>query len=125
MLSQDVSAVIPGLRSIGEVDVAAKAGQKYKGLTSAEHKRFSFNFGDYCRDCGLCMPCPEKVNIPAVLRFQVFYEAYGLKEWAKKLYSGLEVKADKCTGCAQCEPKCPYSLPIKENLQKSQMNFER
>jgi uncharacterized protein len=123
VLGQDVSSVILGLRSIHEVEVAANAGDQYNGLTAEEQKHFSFDLGDYCRDCGVCMPCPEKVNIPAVLRFQSFQEVYGLKDWAKKLYGGLEVKADKCSGCGECEPKCPYNLQIVENLKKAHRGF--
>ncbi len=125
VLSQDVSAVIPGLRSISQVEAAAKAGQNYMGLTPEEQKRFNFELGEYCRDCGLCMPCPGNVNIPAVLRFLSFYEVYGLREWAKKLYSGLEVRADKCDGCGQCEPKCPHKLPIESKLQKAKRDLTR
>ena len=65
------------------------------------------------------MPCPEKVNVPATLRFETFYSVYGLKNWAKKLYGGLEVKADKCTGCGECEPKCPYNLPVTKLLKEA------
>ena len=121
VLSQDVAAVIPGLRSVGEVETAAKAAEQYRGLTAEEQKRFSFNLGEsYCRDCGLCMPCPRNVNVPAILRFQTLHEVYGLRVWAKKLYNGLEVKADACSGCGECEPKCPYRLPIQNKLQKAQ-----
>ncbi len=119
VLSQDISAVIPGLRSIGEVETAAKAGVEYKVLTAEEQKRFSFELDGCCRDCGECIPCPQNINIPAILRFQSFYEAYGLREWAKKLYGGLDVKADKCSGCGECEPKCPYRLAIKDKLQEA------
>jgi predicted aldo/keto reductase-like oxidoreductase len=123
ILGQDVSTVIPGLRSIHEVEVAANAGDTYRGLTPEEEKQFTFNLGDYCRDCGRCMPCQQKVNIPAVLRFQSFQETFGIKEWAKKLYGGLEVKADKCTGCGECEAKCPYKLQIVEKLKKVHFDF--
>ncbi len=119
VLSQDIAVVIPGLRSIGEAETAAKAGQKFKGLTDDERKRFSFDLGDYCRDCAQCLPCLQNINIPAVLRFQSFHEVYGLRQWAKKLYGGLEVKADQCSGCGECEPKCPYQLPIQNKLQKA------
>jgi uncharacterized protein len=125
VLSQDVSTVIPGLRSISEVDTATKTGNNYKGLTAKEEKRFSFNLCNYCRDCGLCMPCPQKINIPAALRFHSLHEAYGLTEWAKKLYSGLEIKADRCNGCGACEPKCPYNLQIQKNLQKSHQDLQK
>lgn len=124
VLSQDVTTVIPGLRNLSEVDIAAKTGTNYVGLTAEEQKRFNFVLGDYCRDCGLCMPCPQNINIPAILRFHNLLETYGLKEWAKKLYCGLEVKADRCSGCQECEPKCPYNLPIQRNLQKSHQDMQ-
>jgi uncharacterized protein len=126
VLGQDVATVIPGLRAIHEVEVAANIGEEYRGLTLPEPHQFTFNLGStYCRDCGECKGCPENVNIAAILHFHSFYETFGLKEWAKKLYGGLEVKADKCTGCGECEPKCPYKLPIKGLLQKSQMHLAR
>ena len=125
VLSHDVAVVIPGLRSVSEVETAAKAGKQYIGLTVEEQEHFSFNLGtDYCRDCGQCMPCPENINIPAVLRFHTLYENYSLKAWAKKLYCGLEVKADKCNGCGECEGKCPYKLSITHMLKKAQVELE-
>jgi len=63
VMSQDVSVVIAGLRSIGEVETATKAGVEFRGLTSLEQKRFRFNLeDDYCRDCGQCLPCPKKLT---------------------------------------------------------------
>ncbi len=124
-LSQDVSVVIPGLRSIREVETAAKIGQEYKGLTPKEAEHFSFKLAEnYCRDCGLCLPCPAKINIPAILRFHALYDTYGLKEWAKKLYNGLEIKADKCTRCGDCELKCPYEVPILKVLKAVQQDLK-
>ncbi len=70
------------------------------------------------------MPCSQNVNVPAVLRFYSFYEVYGLKGWAKKLYSGLDVEAYKCNGCGACEPKCPYNLPIQKMLKKAHCDLQ-
>jgi predicted aldo/keto reductase-like oxidoreductase len=120
VLSQDIATAIPGLKSIHEVETAAKAGEQYTGLTTQEMNHFNFNFGaNFCRDCGQCLPCPKNINIAAILRFQTLYEVYMLKVWAKKLYSGLEVKVDKCTECGKCEQKCPYRLAINSMLKKT------
>lgn len=125
VLSQDVSVVIPGLKSLSEVETAAKAGEQYMGLTSKEQEQFNFNLGEsYCRDCGQCLPCPQKINIAAILRFHILHNGYGLKAWAKKLYNGLEAKADKCTKCNECELKCPYQLPIVNMLEKAMVDFQ-
>jgi predicted aldo/keto reductase-like oxidoreductase len=118
-LSNEVASTLIGLRSINEVETAAKVGINYQELTALEQKQFNFNLGAYCRDCALCMPCPENINIPAILRFTCFHSIYGLKNWACKLYGGLEIKSDKCTQCGQCQPKCPYNLPIENLLKKT------
>jgi len=119
ILAQGISTVVPGFKSAKEVEIAAKVGKEFKELTPEEESLFNVNLGkDYCRDCGLCIPCPKKLNIPAILRFYDLYKTYNLKDWARKLYTGLEVKADKCDNCAICEPKCPYHLPIRKFLEE-------
>lgn len=115
-LSKDVASTLVGVRSIVEVETAAKVGINYQGLTTLEQKRFNFPLA-HCRDCAYCMPCTEKINIPAILRFASFHTVYGLKKWACKLYSGLDIKFDKCTHCGLCQPKCPYNLPIEKLLK--------
>lgn len=123
VLAQDVSTAVVGLRSIEEVEVAASVGNQYESLTRFKEENFKVEIEGYCRDCGLCLPCPQSLNIPAVLRFHMFFEAYKLENWAKKLYSGLEVGADKCIKCGECEAKCPYNLPIREMLARACADF--
>jgi len=118
VLAQDVSVVVTGMKSIEEVDAAAQVGNEYTEYTTVETNRFKVQFdGKHCRDCGLCLACPQDIDIAAILRFQTLYSAYGLKNWAKKLYSGLEVNATDCTECGVCEPKCPYNLSIMSLLK--------
>jgi predicted aldo/keto reductase-like oxidoreductase len=118
-LSKDIASTVTGLRSVFEVKITAEAGTNYQGLTHKEQKRFTFKLGTYCRDCGLCMPCHEKINIPAILRFNTFYSVYKLKNWARKLYTGLEIKPDKCIQCGESQKKCPYNLPIEQMLKET------
>ncbi len=118
VLAQDVSVVVTGMKSVEEVETAAQVGNDYRELTSDEKERYKVQFDDkHCRDCGLCLPCPQAIDIAAILRFQTLYAIYGLKNWAKKLYSGLEVDATDCTECGACEPKCPYNLPVMSMLK--------
>jgi len=124
ILTQDISTVVPGFKSVKEVEVAAKVGEEFKRLSPEEESLFKVNLGkDHCRDCGLCLPCPMKLNIPAMLRFYDLYRIYNLKEWARKLYLGLEVKADECDNCGNCEPKCPYHAPIRKFLEEIRKTF--
>jgi len=72
------------------------------------------NEGEFCRRCGYCMPCPEKITISMVMSFESVYKRLGWKDnflqWAER--------AAECKECGECEPKCPYELPIREMLPK-------
>lgn len=121
VLAQDVSVVVTGFKTVEEVEIAAKVGEEYRGLTRKEKSRFSIQFDEkQCRDCGLCLPCPQNLDIAAILRFYSLSTIYGLENWAKKLYSGLEVNVASCSECGECEPKCPYELPIMNMLLEAQ-----
>lgn len=125
VLAQDIAVVVTGFKSVEEVETAAKVGEKYRGLTSDEKDRFRVQFDEkYCRDCGLCLPCPQNLDIAAILRFHTLSTTYGLKNWAKKLYNGLEVAVTDCTECGGCELKCPYELPIMRMLLEAQAHLQ-
>lgn len=118
ILSQDISVVVTGLRSVEEVEIAAKVGHEYNRLTEEEKRRFQVMFSKkHCRDCGLCLPCPQNLDIPAMLRFHTLSVTYGLKVWASKLFEGLKVGVENCIECGECETKCPYEVPILEILK--------
>lgn len=119
ILSQKISTVIPGFKNAEEVELAIKAEKELSKLGKKEKQLPQFKLkDDYCRDCGLCLPCPQKLNIPAILRFYDLYCIYKLEAWARKLYNSLEVKAEKCNNCGICTPKCPYRIPIHTRLKE-------
>jgi predicted aldo/keto reductase-like oxidoreductase len=91
-----------------------------------------------CRLCDKCLPCPEGVNIPGIFTLEGWYDRQmwdgvvrdpgdfwmrrSLRFWfmnedrARAAYAALEVKADACTDCGECEPRCPYLLAIVAKL---------
>ena len=118
VLAQDISTIALGLGSVEQVEFAAKVGEEFDGLTGEEKERFSVQRKkEYCRDCGLCLPCPQGLNISGILRIYDLAVAYGLGDWAKKIYRPFSVKAEGCNECGECESKCPYNLPIMNMLK--------
>ncbi|PCJ63306.1 MAG: aldo/keto reductase [Planctomycetota bacterium] len=81
----------------------------------------------YCTTCGDCMPCPEDINIPEILRFRNMSKAYDMIDFGKFRYNMLESKGhwfpgtygNACTDCGDCLPKCPVQLNIPELLRST------
>lgn len=123
VLAHDVDTVIPGLRSKEEVDWSIQAADNFDGLTSDEKK--AYKFGElppepFCRECGLCVPCPEMVEIPTILRWDIYYTFYGIKNWTRDQYPKLRTRVNSCTECGECEKKCPYHLPVIRMLKEAE-----
>jgi len=127
LLAHDVATIVPGLSSVEETELAVHVGESFKGLTAEEEQLYRLKedlLTGQCRECTLCLPCPELIDIPGVLRLIYLAETFGLKDWAGKSYRGLPFKAQDCTRCGVCEPRCPYGLPIIAMLQHAEDAFK-
>jgi len=126
VLAHDVSTTIPGFSSLEEIESAIKVANEFEGLTKEEKE--IFKFGElspepFCRECGLCMPCPDGLNIPRLLALDKYFTYYGIKTWVRHAYQKFSTKIDYCTECKECEAKCPYNLPIISMLHEAEKRF--
>ncbi|MBG1265119.1 aldo/keto reductase [Nostoc sp. WHI] len=88
---------------------------------------------DKCSQCFACLPCPENINIPEVLRLRNLAVAYDMTDYGQYRYGMFEnaghwfpgMKGNRCTECGDCLPRCPEKLDIPALLQDTHQKLSQ
>ncbi len=122
----NVSTAVSGMNTLQQLRENVATASNFKPMDESDVARveqildeFASIGKNFCTACGYCMPCPNGVNIPHNFRLYNYAQVYGLVEWARKQYqnSKPEKRADACTKCGECEPKCPNDIRIVKQLE--------
>lgn len=119
----EVAGLVVTMKRVSDLELFLPAsGQAFTALDQQALDRYAALYGsDYCRTgCSDCEPaCPFAVPVASVLRFEMYFSAYGDQKRAMHEYASLERKADLCRDCTAepCSATCPHGLPVAAKLQ--------
>ena len=122
-----VASVMSGVHSAAELaaslayETATAAERDYAAAFAAFPK---ISWQGHCMYCGHCAPCPEGIEVAAVTKFLNLARAQGeVPETVREHYAALAHKAGDCVACGACEARCPFGVPVRENMRQAKALF--
>ena len=124
-----VACVMSGARSAEDL----KASLAYED-SSPEERDYAaalaafpkISWKGHCMYCGHCAPCPQGIAVADVTKFLNLSLAQGaVPETVREHYAALPHGAGACVRCGACEKRCPFAVPVMENMAKAAELFGR
>lgn len=135
LLTAGISTLTVGASRRDDLTLARQLAAATHPLTATErsalyrlHQRRRERLGALqCGQCKACLPCPNQVPIPALLRLRNLRLGHDLKAYTEERYNLIgraghwweEHNASACQGCGDCLPRCPCGLPIPDLLAET------
>ncbi|MBF0192426.1 MAG: aldo/keto reductase [Magnetococcales bacterium] len=84
------------------------------------------------RDCFACLPCPQAIEIPEILRMDHLVRCFDMDLFARYRYGMMRpgdhwvpgARLEACDRCGECLPRCPRALPIPALLSAARTRME-
>ena len=112
---------IPGIETAGEIEeIVDIVGSRavLEGEEQKEADRIAEELGkQFCRRCGYCEPCPKGVPVQLCMIFDSMVARMSREKVAADIAPKVAKGAGKCVECGECEDKCPYDLPIMQQIK--------
>jgi len=118
-----VASALVGCKSPQEINEAVK----YLDLTDAERDYTEIlssvrgGLHGSCVYCNHCQPCPSEIDIAAVNKYLDIakLDTGNIPPSIRSHYQNMAHKGDECIACGSCESKCPFDVPIIDNMKKA------
>ncbi|WP_295747626.1 aldo/keto reductase [uncultured Oscillibacter sp.] len=124
-----VACVMSGARNLEDLkrsiafEEAPESQRDYAAALAALPK---ISWKGHCMYCGHCAPCPKGIDVAGVTKFLNLSLAQGaVPETVREHYAALPHGAGECAACAACEKRCPFAVPVMENMRRAAELFGR
>lgn len=122
-----VASVLLGCQTAAEIESAVaalnadEAQKDYAPILGTLRNDFKGN----CVYCSHCQPCPAGIDIAAVNKYLDIarLDESNVPPSIRSHYAGLAKSGRDCVGCASCETRCPFDVPIIQNMAKAARVF--
>ena len=118
-----VASVMSGARNLEELknsiayEEASEAERDYAAAFAALPK---ISWVGHCMYCGHCAPCPAGIDVASVTKFLNLARAQGeVPETVREHYAVLPHHGGECIACGSCEKRCPFGVPVVENMRRA------
>jgi len=122
-----VSSVLLGCKGRAEVEAAMSylsmtdSQRDYADVLESTGKGFHGN----CVYCNHCQPCPAEIDIASVTRYLDIarLDEDHIPPSVQSHYQGLTHRGDECIECGSCEERCPFGVPVIQNMRDAARLF--
>ena len=80
------------------------------------------DFRGNCVYCSHCQPCPVEIDIAAVMKYLDIakLDTGNIPPSIRSHYKELPHGGSLCTSCGSCEERCPFGVPIIDNMAEAE-----
>ena len=130
VLSLPVSTVVPGVQNAEHMREAIESQElssRYE-LPAVVGEELSKRLKGQCVQCKHCLPCPQDIRIHSVILAADYLDFYSgtdfSRDFNRKNYGNMKVKASVCTECGICMDRCLFDVDIIGKMQRAVELFE-
>lgn len=124
-----VASILPGCKTAAEMNEVLNyfnltdAEKDFAGIISATKNDFRGN----CVYCNHCLPCPAEIDIATVNKYLDIakLDKENVTPSIISHYRSLGNNGKDCIACGSCEKKCPFGVPIIENMKEAAVLLSR
>ena len=124
-----VASVMSGARNVEELKTSIayeQATDEERDYAAAFAALPKISWVGHCMYCGHCAPCPVGIDVASVTKFLNLTKAQGMvPETVREHYAVLPHHAGECVACGACEKRCPFQVPVVENMRQAAEVFGR
>jgi uncharacterized protein len=104
------------VRQALEYETLSQSEKDYSAVLAASQR---YAATGACMYCNHCLPCPQQIDIAMVHKYYDLSKNLDpIPATIREHYLSLHAHASDCIECGECQERCPFGVPVTENMVK-------